>query len=51
MWKSKLQYTFARNNSDTKYYPLLQVLDKEIEDNPKGVKMFLAEYIYKRRDS
>jgi CRISPR-associated protein Csm1 len=48
IWKSKLNYTFSRN-MDEKYNELLDVLDKEIEQNPKETKMFLSEFIYKRR--
>lgn len=50
IWKSKLNYSFYRN-MDQKYEPLLKVLNEEIEKNPKETKMFLCEYIYKRRES
>lgn len=50
MWKSKLNYSFDRN-MDKKYLPLLEVLNKQIEDNSRETKMFLSEFIYKRRES
>jgi len=49
IWKSKLSYSFARN-MDKKYFDILGKLSKEIENNPSETKMFLSEYIYKRRD-
>ena len=50
LWKSKLNYTFSRN-MDAKYSSLLKVLNEQIENNPKETKMFLNEFIYKRRDA
>ena len=50
MWKSKLAYSFQRN-MDKRYTPLLDTLNKMIEKYPKESKMFLSEFIYKRRDS
>jgi len=49
IWKSKLNYLFARN-VDKKYHYMLEVLDKSIEKYPKETKMFLSEFIYKRRE-
>jgi len=48
MWKSKLNYLFSRN-IDTKYHYILKDLNREIEKSPKATKMFLSEFIYKRR--
>lgn len=50
IWKSKLNYSFYRN-MDKKYLPLLAVLNEHIEKSPKETKMFLSEFIYKRRES
>jgi len=50
IWKSKLNYSFDRN-MDKKYLSLLQVLNNQMENNPKETKMFLNEFIYKRRES
>ena len=49
MWKSKLNYTFVRNN-ETSHKKLLNTLNEMIENYPKEAKMVLSEYIYKRRD-
>lgn len=49
MWKSKLAYSFSRN-MDKKYVYILDVLDGLIEKYPSETKMFLSEFIYKRRD-
>lgn len=48
MWKSKLRYSWSRNMSkeDPK---ILESLDNNIENHPSETKMFLSEYIYKRR--
>ena len=49
MWKSKLRYSWSRNMS--KEDPeILEMLDKNIEHYPSETKMFLSEYIYKRRE-
>jgi CRISPR-associated protein Csm1 len=48
MWKSKLNYHFKRN-VDKKYHHILGDLSQCIEKNPKETKMFLSEFIYKRR--
>jgi len=50
LWKSKLNYLFSRN-IDTKYHYILKVLNEEIEKSPEATKMFLSEFIYKRRRS
>ena len=50
LWKSKLNYLFARN-IDTKYHYILENLNNIIEKNPKETKMFLSEFIYKRRET
>lgn len=51
MWKSKLSYSFSRNmdlkNPD--HTRLLTNLDRMIEKYPHETKMFLSEFIYKRR--
>lgn len=49
IWKSKLNYTFVRNNKSS-HKELLNTLDEMIENYPKEAKMILSEYIYKRRD-
>jgi len=49
LWKSKLNYLFSRN-IDTKYHYILKDLNREIEKSPEATKMFLSEFIYKRRD-
>jgi CRISPR-associated protein Csm1 len=48
MWKSKLRYSWSRNmnKEDPK---ILESLDRSIENHPGETKMFLSEYIYKRR--
>ncbi len=48
MWKSKLRYSWSRNmnKEDPK---ILESLDRNIENYPSETKMFLSEYIYKRR--
>jgi len=48
MWKSKLRYSWSRNmsNEDPR---ILESLDRNIENYPGEMKMFLSEYIYKRR--
>ena len=50
IWKSKLNYSFYRNMGK-KYLSLLEVLNNQMENNPKETKMFLNEFIYKRRES
>lgn len=50
MWKSKLAYSFSRN-MDKKYVDILDSLHKSIDEYPRETKMFLSEFIYKRRDS
>ena len=49
IWKSKLNYLFYRNmkNSDE---PLMKSLNQNIEENPEETKMFLFEFVYKRRE-
>ncbi len=49
MWKSKLVYSFVRN-MDKKYTNILHPLNEMIEKYPQETKMFLSEFIYKRRD-
>ncbi len=48
IWKSKLRYSWSRNmgKEDPR---ILEVLDKNMQDYPSETKMFLSEYIYKRR--
>ncbi|MBN2826135.1 MAG: hypothetical protein JXQ76_12470 [Campylobacterales bacterium] len=48
MWKSKLRYSFSRNN-DNLGENIYKLLDEKIDDNPSETKMFLSEFIYKRR--
>ena len=48
MWKSKLNYSFSRN-MDKRYTDILKNLNYEIEKHPEETKMFLSEFIYKRR--
>jgi len=50
MWKSKLNYLFSRN-IDKKYHSILNDLNSVIEKTPRETKMFLSEFIYKRRDA
>lgn len=49
IWKSKLRYSFSRNN-DNLGENIYKILDEKIDNNPKETKMFLCEYIYKRRN-
>lgn len=49
IWKSKLRYSFSRNN-DNLGENIYKLLDEKIDKNPKETKMFLCEFIYKRRD-
>jgi len=51
IWKSKLSYSFARNMDLEKkeVQSLLINLNTMIEKYPKETKMFLSEFIYKRR--
>jgi CRISPR-associated protein Csm1 len=48
IWKSKLSYSFSRNN-DNLGENIYKILDEKIDNNPKETKMFLSEFIYKRR--
>jgi len=48
LWKSKLRYVFYRN-MDKKYHNMISKLDDIIDDCPSETKMFLCEFIYKRR--
>lgn len=50
IWKSKLNYLFYRNmkNSDEQ---LMKSLSQNIEESPEETKMFLFEFLYKRRKS
>jgi CRISPR-associated protein Csm1 len=48
LWKSKLRYVFYRN-MDEKYHNMISKLDDIIDDCPSETKMFLCEFIYKRR--
>lgn len=49
MWKSKLNYLFSRNMNMNKDKELLMVLDKYISQNPSETKIYLSEFVYKRR--
>ena len=49
IWKSKLSYSFSRNN-DKLGENIYRILDEKIDKNPKETKIFLSEFIYKRRD-
>jgi len=51
IWRSKLNYSFARNMDlkDENHIRLLSNLDRMIEKYPEETKMFLSEFIYKRR--
>lgn len=53
IWKSKLNYSFYRNMDMTKEAnkQFLTNLNTMIEKYPKETKMFLSEFIYKRRVS
>lgn len=48
LWKSKLRYVFYRN-MDKKYHYMINELDTIIDKYPRETKMFLCEFIYKRR--
>lgn len=48
IWKSKLSYSFSRNN-DKLGENIYKLLDEKIDNNPKETKIFLSEFIYKRR--
>jgi len=50
MWKSKLNYLFSRNMDINKDKELMEILDKTISNFPSETKIFLSEFIYKRRD-
>ena len=50
MWKSKLNYLFSRN-IDKRFHYILGDLNDYIEKCPQATKMFLSEFIYKRRKS
>jgi len=50
IWRSKLNYLFNRN-IDTKYHNILGKLSDSIEKHPEATKMFLSEFIYKRRQA
>ena len=49
IWRSKLNYIINRN-IDKKYHYLIKDLDEAIKLTPKETKIFLSEFIYKRRD-
>jgi len=49
MWKSKLNYLFYRNMNIEKDKKLMKTLSNKIENYPKETKVFLVEFIYKRR--
>ena len=51
IWKSKLKYIFARNMETQKKEILsfMNNLDYMIEKYPKETKMYISEFIYKRR--
>ena len=51
IWKSKLNYLFSRNLDIKKDAKLMEVLNKEIEEHPSEAKLFLSEFVYKRRAS
>jgi len=48
IWKSKLRYSFSRNNVNLGEN-IYKILDEKISNNPSETKMFLSEFIYKRR--
>lgn len=48
IWKSKLRYSFFRNN-DNLAENIYKILDEKIDNNPKETKMTICEFIYKRR--
>jgi CRISPR-associated protein Csm1 len=49
IWKSKLNYLFSRNMNIDKDKELLMVLDKHISQYPSETKIYLSEFVYKRR--
>ena len=49
IWKSKLNYLFSRNLDMKKDSALMEVLGKHIEEYPSQTKLFLSEFVYKRR--
>ena len=49
IWKSKLNYLFSRNLDVDKDKDLMEALDKMIDEQPEATKIFLYEFIYKRR--
>lgn len=49
IWKSKLRYSFSRNNEKLGE-TFFKALDSSISNKPKETKMFLSEFIYKKRD-
>ena len=50
IWKSKLNYLFSRNMNIEEDKDLMEVLSTTIDENPSETKVFLSEFIYKRRD-
>ena len=49
IWKSKLNYLFSRNLNMQKDKKLMEMLDAMIDKFPEATKLFLYEFIYKRR--
>ncbi|MDY0365871.1 MAG: hypothetical protein RBQ81_08435 [Arcobacteraceae bacterium] len=49
IWRSKFRYSVSRNNTNLPENSLT-VLSESIEKSPSETKMFLSEFIYKRRD-
>ena len=51
IWKSKLNYLFSRNLDMKKDGALMEALGKYIEEYPSQTKLFLNEFVYRRRAS
>ena len=49
IWRSKLNYLFSRNLDMEKDSTLMEVIVRQIEANPSSTKLFLSEFLYKRR--
>ena len=49
IWKSKLNYLFSRNLDIKKDTVLMETLGKHIDKHPSETKVFLNEFVYKRR--
>lgn len=49
IWRSKLNYLFSRNLDMKKDVLLMEALGRYIDEHPSETKVFLSEFVYKRR--